>query len=134
MRSGWLAALGIVTLSGCSVQNVQAINTCQDVAAKPSARIDSCTAAINAGKQSPATLAAQLTNRGIAYAQLGAYDRAIQDYDRALKLRPDNLYAYLNRGRAYARSGHPDKAIADFDRIIQFKPDLASAFFYRGLA
>jgi len=106
VRGSALAALVSLMLGGCSMQNIEAISACQDVSEKPEVRIDSCTVAINSAKQSPATVAAELTNRGIAYALLGGYDRAIQDYDAALALNPSAVDALFNRGLLITRCTH----------------------------
>ncbi len=42
-----------------------------------------------------------LNNRGIAYRNQGKYDRAIADFDEAIKLKPDYAVAMYNRGTAY---------------------------------
>ena len=49
------------------------------------------------------------TNRGNAYFRRGEYDRAIQDYDRALELNPHLGLPYTNRGVAYASKGDFDQ-------------------------
>jgi len=73
-------------------------------------------------------------NRGIAYARLGEYDKAVKDYDKAIKLKPDLAEAYYNRGLAYAKQQKYDEAIKDYDEAIKLKPDLAEAYVGRGIA
>ena len=63
-------------------------------------------------------------NRGIAYAEKGDYDRAIQDYDKAIKLNLDFAEAYFNRGLAYAEKGDYDRAIQDYDKASELRPRL----------
>ena len=41
-------------------------------------------------------------NRGVTYGNQGEYQRAIQDFDKAIQLDPDLAPAYNNRGLAYA--------------------------------
>jgi len=55
-------------------------------------------------------------NRGTAYAELGEYDRAIEDYNKAIELNPDLAEAYNNRGIAYAKLGEHDRAREDMLR------------------
>jgi tetratricopeptide (TPR) repeat protein len=72
-------------------------------------------------------------NRGIAYVKLGQYQRAIQDYDTAIRLKPDDAIAvavYNNRGLAYAELGQYQRAIQDYDTAIRLKPDYAMAAYY----
>ena len=45
-------------------------------------------------------------NRGIAYAKLGQYQRAIEDFNKAIRLKPDYADAYSNRGVAYLLQGN----------------------------
>lgn len=104
----------------------------------PDVAILGCTEIIRLGQQIPQDdLARAFSNRGIAYAKNGQYDRAIQDYDRALLLKSDaNVIAvvYLNRGIAYAKNSQYDRAIQDYDGAIKLVPNYALAFYHRGLA
>jgi len=62
-------------------------------------------------------------NRGTAYAKMGQYDRAIDDFDMAIKLNPRDAsaYYYYNRRLAYEKLGR-EKAIADFQEAIELRP------------
>ncbi len=73
-------------------------------------------------------------NRGVAWYHKGEYDRAIQDYTKAIELKPDDAEAYYNRGLAWDELGDFDRAIQDFDRAIELKPDYAEAYNNRGNA
>ncbi|MDP2278493.1 MAG: tetratricopeptide repeat protein [Nitrospirota bacterium] len=78
-------------------------------------------------------------NRGLAYGELGNYQRAIKDYTKAIEieLEPDFSYfpyVYHNRGINYAKLGNYQQAIKDFTNGIALKPDHAEAYFSRGLA
>jgi tetratricopeptide (TPR) repeat protein len=75
--------------------------------------------------------------RGIANYYNGGIngiDKAIADYDQAIKINPDFADAYINRGAAYADKGEYDRTIADFNQAINIKPDYADAYFNRGVA
>src|ERR1700675_2228636 len=50
------------------------------------ARINGCTALIDAGQGTTTALAIAYNNRGNAYTAKGDYDRAIQDFDRSIRL------------------------------------------------
>ena len=58
------------------------------------------------------SLAIAYNNRGAAYHyKKGKYDRAIEDYNQAIRLAPGNAAMYLNRGYAYDNKGDYDRAI-----------------------
>ena len=54
--------------------------------------------------------------RGNMYFELGQYERAIQDYDEAIRLDPEYANAYYNRGIAYGNLGQQELADRDFAR------------------
>ena len=59
-------------------------------------------------------------------------DKAITDYDIAIKLKPDYAEAYTWRGTAYNRKSEFDKAISDTNKTIELKPNYAEAYYIRG--
>lgn len=74
-------------------------------------------------------------NRGTAYIQLRQYQKAIDDFTRAIDLKPyDAVYAYDNRGAVYYSLGRFREAIADYSEAIRLKEDDAEAYYNRGLA
>ena len=72
--------------------------------------------------------------RGVEAHQRGDFDLAVQDYDEAIALKPDNAEAYCNRGVTYGEKGDFDLAVQDFDKAIALKPDHAQAYNNRGVA
>ena len=66
--------------------------------------------------------------------QARIYDRAIADYTQAIRLEPDNAFAYTSRGVAYAGKGDYDRAIADHTQAIRLNPNFANAYSNRGIA
>ncbi len=72
-------------------------------------------------------------NRGVAYANLKEYQKAINDYDQAIALNPKNAEVFGNRGFAYANLGEHQKAINDYDQAIAINPKDARSFYNRGL-
>jgi lipoprotein NlpI len=71
-------------------------------------------------------------NRGLAYRDKGDLDRAVADFNEAIRLDPEFALAYNNRGLAYRDKGEFDRAIADFNEAIRLEPKFAVAFNSRG--
>ena len=74
-----------------------------------------------------------ITIRGNAYAGKGDFAQAIQDYDKAIELKPDAASFYNNRGRAYFDQGELVRAIQDYDQAIDLDPDHTLAYYNRGV-
>ncbi len=72
--------------------------------------------------------------RGVFYAERGAFDHAIQDFDQALRLDPNYVEAYVNRGLSYTYKGKANRAIQDFDQALQLAPNYVEAYVNRGMA
>ena len=70
--------------------------------------------------------------RGNAYNYIGEHDKAIADYDQAIKLKPNYAKAYYNRGNAYRDKVDFDRAIADYTKAIELNPDYVDAHYNRG--
>ena len=62
------------------------------------------TQAIDTGSLSDANRAVVLASRGVAYDMIGETDRAIDDFDTAIRLAPDRGTTYIYRGRAWAKT------------------------------
>jgi tetratricopeptide (TPR) repeat protein len=73
-------------------------------------------------------------NRGAAYADLGQYQRAIEDYNEVIRLKPDYAEAYYNRGCVYAELRQYQRTIENCNQSIRLKPDYVEAYFNRGSA
>ena len=57
---------------------------------------------------------------------------AINDYNQAIELNPDNAEIYKSRARAKAKLGDHRAAIADYDQAIILNPDDAYGYYNRG--
>jgi len=95
-----------------------------------SGQIDSCTQIL---QSNPADFNA-LANRGVGLRLSGEYDRAIADFDAAVRVNPDMAGLYLERGLAYDAKGEHLPAIRDFSEAIERKSDLVQAHFGRAIA
>ncbi len=78
-----------------------------------------CTQAILHDDLLLSELAATYTNRGIIQVANGLYEEALEDYNEAIRLDPDNGKIYLNRGNVQFRMHEHDEAIADYDRALE---------------
>ena len=56
---------------------------------------------------------------GLAYYYDGQYQRAIEDWDEAIRLDPQYADAYYMRGEAYYDLGQYERAIQDYDEAIR---------------
>jgi tetratricopeptide (TPR) repeat protein len=74
-------------------------------------------------------------NRGNEYADKGDLDRAIAEYNEALRINPNFNMALANRGLAYSEKGDIERALADYNEAIRLVPENAvsvPAFINRG--
>ena len=74
------------------------------------------------------------TNAGVALHEEGRYERAIAEYDEAIRSDAEFALAYYNRGVAYARLSEFERAVGDYDESIRLDPRRAEAFRGRALA
>lgn len=62
------------------------------------------------------------------------FNLAIQDYDSAIKLAPNDINTYINRGDFYCKHGYQDRAIEDYNKILELDPNNVDAYIGRGNA
>jgi tetratricopeptide (TPR) repeat protein len=89
--------------------------------------------AIKSGKLGGKDLAVAFAIRGSAYRAGGELRRAVQDYDQAAKLNPNDTDVFFRRGIAHGMLGNADRATDDFNQAIKLAPDHVGAFYSRGL-
>lgn len=61
-------------------------------------------------------------SRGLVYAQMGQYDKAIADYLMAISLDPSDAQPYINIGNVYAQTGRPEAAAGYLEKAIAIVP------------
>ncbi len=66
--------------------------------------------------------------RGESYHQDGNIKKAIENFDKAIKINPENLDAYSSRGTAYFFNKEFQKAVNDFAIVAKYQPDNYQAF------
>jgi len=80
------------------------------------------------------TISFAYNNRGLTYDELGRFDEAIKDLDKAVELAPTDYWAYTNRGMLFGKTGQFNKAIEDFERAIVLDPSHPETYINLGIA
>jgi tetratricopeptide (TPR) repeat protein len=73
-------------------------------------------------------------DKGTEYLELGQYQNAIEEYDKAIRLKPNNAGTYYDRGMAYHHLGQYQSAIEDYSKAIELDPKNAEVYNTRGYA
>ncbi len=127
-----LALIALLLLAAAGAARAQDLGrdweTCLAASTAPDAAIKACSTLIFLGAGEPARRAAAFAFRGWGYAEKGAYDAAITDFDQALRLDPRSTAAFLGRARAHSGKGEERRAVADLDEAIRLAPELAEAW------
>ncbi len=63
--------------------------------------------------------------KGLALYNLRKYNEAMESYDRAIKIDPNNAYAWYNKGNALYALGKYNEAMESYDRAIKIDPNYA---------
>jgi tetratricopeptide (TPR) repeat protein len=123
-----LFLLGLAALGDTQAQSGD-LTRCADIDADAS--ISACTALI--GSATGDTLAKAFTYRGFSYLKKNRYELAIEDFNQAIRLNPDNAWALANRGNAYFNLRQPERALEDYDQALKLNPvGYATLFYGRG--
>lgn len=70
--------------------------------------------------------------RGCDNQNAGNYEQAIEDYTRAIELKPDDARSYDNRGLTHQKIGDYSLAINDFTTAVAINPSYAKGYVDRG--
>jgi tetratricopeptide (TPR) repeat protein len=73
-------------------------------------------------------------SQGNTDSNAGEYDKAITDYNEAIRLDPNSILAFIGGGDAYTNKGDYDRALADYNEAIRLDPKSALALSDRGVA
>jgi tetratricopeptide (TPR) repeat protein len=69
-----------------------------------------------------------LDSRGLAYLKLGAFDKAIADYNAALRFNPKFASSLYGRGIAKVKSGESANGNTDIEAAQAIKANIADDF------
>jgi len=89
-------------------------------------RIDACTVVIDSGRLEGRGLSSALSDRGVAHLNVRNYERALADFNEAIRVDSDNAKAYGGRGLTYqlmGREGDTKRALADWTEALRIDPD-----------
>jgi tetratricopeptide (TPR) repeat protein len=95
--------------------------------ADPDQIIASCSPLIESEKTAAADRLRAVLARAAAYARKQQDDRAIADYDAAVKLDPTRADIFNARGELWRRKGDRPRALADFGAALKLDPRHAAA-------
>ena len=71
---------------------------------------------------------------GSANQSLGNLEKAVEDFKKALSIKPDFSEAYNNMGNALKEQGKLEEAIEAYNKALSIKPDYADAYYNMGSA
>jgi tetratricopeptide (TPR) repeat protein len=83
-----------------------------------SVRVEACSRLIESGLLNTWQMASTYNQRGMHYAQTQP-ERALADYNSALKLRPQTPQILMNRVNIHVARGHWDAAVTDSSKAIE---------------
>lgn len=66
-------------------------------------------------------------NLGIAFEKKGQTDKAMTQYEEALKIKPNYAQAHLDLGNVFVQYGQIDDAMVQYQEVLRIKPNLAAA-------
>jgi tetratricopeptide (TPR) repeat protein len=84
----------------------------------PDRAIRGCTSIIERRLVPPPELGVIYAKRGLAYERKQEFERAITEFDEAVRLAPNDFEGYYLRGLVYEMKGERDKAITDYRRSL----------------
>jgi len=125
-----VACVAVMLGAGAALADLE--DDCRNMKGEPS--IKACTKLINSPNATRNQVGHAYIDRGQHYYEMEQFDKAIEDFNRAIPLKPKWVQlAFGNRGNCYFRKGEDDKAIDSYDQAIAIDPQYASAYTSRGL-
>jgi tetratricopeptide (TPR) repeat protein len=118
----FLIMMGMSCLAHADVSDLLKAGLAARIRGDFDAAIKFYTEAIDTGSLSDANRAVVLASRGVAYDMIGETDRAIDDFDTAIRLYPAYGKTYIYRGLAWAKKRDFNRAADDFADAIRRDP------------
>ncbi len=138
-RYVYLGALGVFVLIGLGIQKIGEIAKNQKIAYLIFALIILClstrtiirnldwrnqdTLWLATAKTSPSS-SQNHNNLGDLYGRRGEYEKAVEEFKIAIKLKPNYADAYHNLANTYYQMGKDDLALENYQKALEFNPNL----------
>jgi tetratricopeptide (TPR) repeat protein len=90
--------------------------------------LSDCNAAVRRANRKDENYASLFVSRGLVRLRQGDYDKAIADFNDALKLMPKNARALYLRAVAEARKNNQKDSASDLEAARQIAPRIADQF------
>src|SRR6266852_3068097 len=133
-KFGWMSILALganFSLAwGSAVEDIRAARKRGDL----DGAIRLATQALASGELSLEDQAIAFYNRGVTWEKKKELERAIADFNEAIRLNPHYVPAFYDRGVTWEKKKDYDRAIADYNEAIRLNPKYALAFNNRGIA
>ena len=71
---------------------------------------------------------------GVSHLNRGKPEKALEDFNRAIKIDPQLAGGYLGRANTLNMMGRYGESIEDYDTVLEIDPKLANAYINRGSA
>ena len=82
---------------------------------------------------SPAQDVQSYIDQGIQHSQAGRYDQALQAFDQALKLKPNDPALITFKGIVYYAKGNNAQALHMCEQALKLNPNFGRAYYQRGM-
>ena len=114
-----LAILPVLLLAlwSCGEQSLVSLDECNSTSSSADQRISACTRLLTPGQLSSRDRASAFHERGVAWVEKRDYDRAIADYNEALRINPKHLG--VNNSAAWLLATAPVAAVRNGARAVE---------------
>ncbi len=122
-----LGGAALLLIIGSTAATADEWKTCANLGMSPyptDVAIAACTRQITSNEFKGEELGDLYSNRGFQYYNAGQYNLAIQDFDQAIRLNPEDAWSFYNRGQAKQKMGDAAGGNADINKALQLRPDI----------